>query len=139
MFYNNYTPHRLSKSASLVAQHTWAARSLGLCDVYNFAPTHLINGTRDEALDVLVGSKDLGEGGAECRSGLDGGETHLADVVAVAKTKDTLGLVHRDTLLNLEHLTVKDWLTAASMCGWVCWWVGRARKGGQSLILRYES
>ena len=86
-------------------------------DVCNFAPTHLINGTRDEALDVLVGSKDLGEGGAERRSGLDGGETHLADVVTVAKTKDTLGLVHRDTFLNLEHLPVKDWLTAAGMCG----------------------
>ena len=77
--------------------------------------THLVNGAGDEALDVLVGSKDLGESGAEGWSSLHSGEAHLPDVVTVAKAKDPPTLVHCDTLLNLKHLTVEDWLTAVEV------------------------
>ena len=81
--------------------------------------SNLINSAGNETVNVFVGSKDLREGCAEGRGSLDCWETHLPDVITVAKTKDSLGLVHRDTLLYLQHLTVEDWLTAGG-CVCVC-------------------
>ena len=52
-------------------------------------------------MNVLVSSKDLGEGCAEGWGRLDSGEGHLPDVVTVTETKDSLGLVHCHTLLDL--------------------------------------
>ena len=62
---------------------------------------YLVDGTGDETMDVLVGSKYLWKGGAEGWGSLDGRKCHLADVVTVVEPKDTLGLVHCHTLLYL--------------------------------------
>ena len=72
-------------------------------------------------MNVFVGSKDLWECCTEGWGRLNCREGHLPNVVTVAETKDPLGLVHCYTLLNLQHLTVEDWFTAAgSVCVCVC-------------------
>ena len=66
-----------------------------------FGWSYLINGTRNETVDVFIGSKDLWESGAESWGSLDSGKSHLSDVVTITEAKDTLGLIHGDTLLDL--------------------------------------
>ena len=63
--------------------------------------TYLVDGTRNETVNVFVGSKDLGESCAEGWGRLDSREGHLTNVVTVTESKDPLGLVHCHTLLNL--------------------------------------
>ena len=69
--------------------------------LYRVTRPDLIDGTRNEAMDVLICSEDHWEGGTEGGCGLDGREGHLPNVVTVAETKDALSLVHSDALLNL--------------------------------------
>jgi hypothetical protein len=70
---------------------------------------YLVNGTWNQALDVLSLSKYLWEGSAERWCRLHSRETDLSNVVTVVKTKDAFDLVGCDTLLDTEDLTIKTW------------------------------
>ena len=70
-------------------------------------PANLINSTGDETRQVPAAIEDLWEcTGAGCGC-LDGGEGHLADAVAVSKTKDASGLVEGDGLPDAAHGTIE--------------------------------
>ena len=94
-----YIVMKARNGPSRPSQNPWA----------NGEPPHLVNGTWDQALDVLPVPEYLRKGGAEGRCSLHCGETDLPNVVAVLEPKDVSHLVGRDTLLNAEDLAVEIW------------------------------
>ena len=73
---------------------------------------HLVNGTWNQALDVLSLPKDHWEGGAKGRGSLNRGETNLSNVVCVLEAKYCSGLIGRHTLVNAEDLAIEVRLRA---------------------------
>ena len=69
--------------------------------------SYLVNGTWNQAHDILSPSKYFWEGSAEGWCCLHSRETDLADVVTIFKTEDVFDLVGCDTLLNAEDLTIE--------------------------------
>ena len=64
----------------------------------------LVNGTGDQALDVLLGSKNGGERGRKGRSGLDCWEHDFSNVGAVIKPKDSFDLRRSEIVRELKQL-----------------------------------
>ena len=69
--------------------------------------SHLINGTRNQAEDILPIPKDVREGVGEGRHSLHCREGHLAHVIAVGEPKYCLCLVHCNTLLYTKDVLVE--------------------------------
>ena len=69
--------------------------------------SYLVNGTWNQAHDILSPSKYFWKGSAEGWCCLHSRETDLADVVTIFKTEDVFDLVGCDTLLDAEDLTIE--------------------------------
>ena len=69
--------------------------------------TYLVDSTRNEAVNVLILSEDLWEGGAEGWGSLHSGKAHLANAVRVLEAKDATRLVHGHTLLHTQDVPIE--------------------------------
>ena len=111
MSYENKDPERfytykgsLCDGATAAGQLTYRARDMCFKDG---SFSYLVNGTWNQAHDVLSPSKYFWKGSAEGWCCLHSRETDLADVVTIFKTKDVFDLVGCDTLLDAEDLTIE--------------------------------
>lgn len=74
--------------------------------------SYLVNGTRNQTLNVLFITKYVWEGGTESWRSLHCWEANLSNVAGVIKSKDRLCLVGCHMFANPKNLPVKVWLGA---------------------------
>ena len=68
---------------------------------------YLVNGARDEASDVFLLAKDVGERRRERGSSLHGREHNLADAAAAVEAEDALHLIERHVFHDVHHVLVE--------------------------------